>query len=537
MSSRRPGRGLRRGVTFLAAVAAIMAAYPAGADEKASQKCRGVIAKNAGKLIKAGLKAVDSCHKGANKACAAGGPCNDPTSSSVDVKGKYAGAKSKGTAGIDGACLAGDPVLDNYAGGDADGAIYPAVDTAVGGNSTLVLGVDSLDCDKGKVKCLGALAKGRSAVINGIIKASTKCQRGMDKTAATFDAIAPGCISDGADAIAKATAKINKACTGIAGADVGSCDPLPDCVTDAAKTVGQQLAQDIYSVPGPPVCGNGVTEGSEQCDDGNTVDGDGCNHLCETEASTCAPPSSPNAHRLVTVSINTPVQLAGVRVDLAYPIFEAGIPGFGDSSVVRSRVNILQPGGLSVVNDTDLTILTVSLASATDFINTGDLYTVDFDNCVPLSENICNRTKNVTGCSLNPLRCTCAAASDCGAGGACTNGQCSAGLPERQSCTSDLDCEQSTSQTCEPDPAGGSNPPLCKPGHFPELVDGILPYIVGTEIGPCDGSASGPPGGCPGDNVCLSQSDATACSVTDPVDHNGTTIDGVTCAVNIVEMP
>jgi len=30
-------------------------------------------------------------------------------------------------------------------------------------------------------------------------------------------------------------------------------------------------------------CGNGVTEGVEECDDGNNSNGDGCNEVCETE--------------------------------------------------------------------------------------------------------------------------------------------------------------------------------------------------------------------------------------------------------------
>jgi len=32
-----------------------------------------------------------------------------------------------------------------------------------------------------------------------------------------------------------------------------------------------------------PVCGNGVLEQGEECDDGNTIDGDGCSSLCEIE--------------------------------------------------------------------------------------------------------------------------------------------------------------------------------------------------------------------------------------------------------------
>ncbi len=30
-----------------------------------------------------------------------------------------------------------------------------------------------------------------------------------------------------------------------------------------------------------PVCGNGVFEQNEECDDGNTVDGDGCSSACK----------------------------------------------------------------------------------------------------------------------------------------------------------------------------------------------------------------------------------------------------------------
>ncbi len=64
---------------------------------------------------------------------------------------------------------------------------------------------------------------------------------------------------------------------------------------DAAVTWIHKTAEDnggadsdIAEVENPlnvtPVCGNGVVEGSEQCDDGNTVDGDGCSATCTTEA-------------------------------------------------------------------------------------------------------------------------------------------------------------------------------------------------------------------------------------------------------------
>ncbi len=39
--------------------------------------------------------------------------------------------------------------------------------------------------------------------------------------------------------------------------------------------------------PHPPVCGNGVLESGEGCDDGNTVPGDGCDESCQLEPGFC----------------------------------------------------------------------------------------------------------------------------------------------------------------------------------------------------------------------------------------------------------
>ena len=45
-----------------------------------------------------------------------------------------------------------------------------------------------------------------------------------------------------------------------------------------------------------PVCSDGYVFGSEKCDDGNTVNGDGCSATCQPEAGwECLPVSSPPA--------------------------------------------------------------------------------------------------------------------------------------------------------------------------------------------------------------------------------------------------
>ena len=52
---------------------------------------------------------------------------------------------------------------------------------------------------------------------------------------------------------------------------------------------------EVYSSCGnitQPICGNGVVEGTEQCDDGNTISGDGCNSTCQFEPPPCASPEN-----------------------------------------------------------------------------------------------------------------------------------------------------------------------------------------------------------------------------------------------------
>jgi cysteine-rich repeat protein len=60
--------------------------------------------------------------------------------------------------------------------------------------------------------------------------------------------------------------------------------------TDNPGTGTDELASTKHgheTVPARPACGNGIIEAGEQCDDGNTGDGDGCSSSCLTEA---APP-------------------------------------------------------------------------------------------------------------------------------------------------------------------------------------------------------------------------------------------------------
>ena len=532
----------RRAPAMLVALCATLAmASTALGDAKASRACRGAIGKNLAKLAKTGFKTADGCHGTANKDDSPSGPCNNIAT--FDPAAKYAGAKTKSAAGIDGKCLAGDVVLGNYDGMSVEGAVFPRLDDEIAGNTGILLGSMDFGGDGAKAKCLAAIAKARTAIISEILKGATKCQAGVDKTATTFGTLSPSCEADpsfGAPkGTAKAMAKVPAACESLTGADVGSCDALPDCVIDAAKGSGQVLAREFYeSISGAGACGNALVDPGEQCDGGTA-----CNASCEFTYGTCSPPLSGN--RVVHVRITSPGSLAAARIDVNYPLFQMSIPGIGNSSLVRGRVSQVVSGGTLTLNDTD-NVLIALLDNVTNFIPAGTdvpLLDVTFDRCVELGQNICTRNPNVIGCTA-VNRCTCTANADCGPGGspACTlitdsevGKQCTGGAAAKVNCTSDAQC--ASGQTCQPDPQGIFDPPVCAIGHFPQAGDHQPPWVVPTEIGPCDGTDLGPPGGCPSGNDCRTQEGVIGCTVSNPSDQDGNPVFGVGCSVTIDEPP
>jgi hypothetical protein len=192
-------------------------------------------------------------------------------------------------------------------------------------------------------------------------------------------------------------------------------------------------------------------------------------------------------------------------------------------------------------------VLISLLDNVTNFIPAGTdvgILDVTFDRCVELGQNICSRNPNVFGCATAFNRCTCTAAADCGPGGspACAliNGstvgkQCTGGAATKVNCTSNTQC--ATGQTCEPDPQGEFNPPICAIGHFPQAGDHQPPWIIPTEVGPCDGTDLGPPGGCPSGNDCRVQDGLIGCTVSNPSDQDGNPVFGVGCSITIDEPP
>lgn len=233
------------------------------------------------------------------------------------------------------------------------------------------------------------------------------------------------------------------------------------------------------SVPGSPVCGDTFTQVREQCDDGNTTSNDGCSATCELETLACD--GGVIGERLVTVSLNVPAgeDLATARVSIIYPEVLTGIPGVGDSSLVTSRISGMPSGGNVIVNDQE-GVLTVSyIGLPPNTIPNGvttQFVVADFDSCVEIGRNFCNRNQQVIDCCNNPMD------------------------PMQANCP--------------------LVPPVCPTNTFPK---------PGENPGPCTTVS----GGCPTEDVCVQQ--FASCAVSDTNDQNGMPIDGVTCSISVIE--
>lgn len=129
-------------------------------------------------------------------------------------------------------------------------------------------------------RCQRAITKGQQRIALHVLERSQACQvridqrRGQDQ----FGAISAACLATAGAVARHAETKIVRACGTLTGAEVGSCEPLPDCVTTISQTLGQDLARLTYGQPSG--CGDGELDPFEECDDGNTVSTDACTDEC-----------------------------------------------------------------------------------------------------------------------------------------------------------------------------------------------------------------------------------------------------------------
>ena len=108
-------------------------------------------------------------------------------------------------------------------------------------------------CAAAKMKAVGKKCSARA-----------KCYA---KALSTSEAVSQDCLDSAEEKFVTAFTKAESGSDCLHANDVNSLElKLDQCLADVVGDIG---------------CGNGVTEGDEQCDDGNLVDGDGCSSSCQ----------------------------------------------------------------------------------------------------------------------------------------------------------------------------------------------------------------------------------------------------------------
>ncbi|MBZ0117841.1 MAG: DUF4215 domain-containing protein, partial [Sandaracinaceae bacterium] len=173
-------------------------------------------------------------------------------------------------------CLAcgGDPAASD-GGGTSPADAAPAVDSAIA----------TCECDSGEVCAGGACVASEcgDAIVDPA--AGEECDDGNDTA---FDGCEPDCTFTCRES---SVCSDRDPCNGeeVCGAESHRCEagtPLADasaCSTSAQPNGVCRAATCVAAG-----CGNGVVDGSEECDDGNTVARDGCEMDCRLSCTTDA---------------------------------------------------------------------------------------------------------------------------------------------------------------------------------------------------------------------------------------------------------
>ena len=261
--------------TVVAVVFLTVGAAPAGADKCNGAKVKAIGKKEAGLL---GCSAKEATKSGVEPTC------------DTKVSGKFTKAYDKPT-GCSPAAPA-DTTCETAADTDCQTAIRAVLPDGTGTTPS--------KCEASRLKAAGKLA---SAELGCIAKAATKglpvdsgCMlKATGKFTVAFNKVS-GCTGDrNASAI---QADVENDCVNnmmdVSGGNFGAitCGAVATTTTTtststssatmASTTTNSTTTTTSTTMPGA-VCGNGIREPGEQCDDGNTTNLDGCDSTCQFE--------------------------------------------------------------------------------------------------------------------------------------------------------------------------------------------------------------------------------------------------------------
>jgi hypothetical protein len=278
--------------------------------------------------------------------------------------GCYAKAKSKAPFSVDPACLTKAEGKFSAAFAKA-GAACPGTTAAI--EALVDNCVNTLAGDvPGNTKCTSASVKS--------VGKTGGAELGCAAKDVTKPGTEPGCSAGNDTKLTAALAKAGN-CTAVSTLpDLHDCRDTIVAALPSSVPTTTTTSTSTTSTTGPPVCGNGITEVGETCDDHNTVDeSDAAVPIIPTDncPKNCVIGScSAGAQTAQTVAVNFATlpgspQLFGLTIFVNYPDAKADLPGSG--SGVGGSITNVNPGALNQPNDLDYGLLDglVSLSGLT----------------------------------------------------------------------------------------------------------------------------------------------------------------------------
>jgi cysteine-rich repeat protein len=187
---------------------------------------------------------------------------------------------------------------------------------------------------------------------------------------------------------------------------------IPTTTTSSTTTTTTTTSSTTTTTMAASVCGNGMIEGTETCDDGNTVDENTVDPLPPDACpANCRIESCNSTSQTVSVSVNfsSSASIAGYKVFVDYPEGKVIVPGTGAQCSNQTGCVIQNdPTNGAIGNDLDYGIIVVG--SGISAIPPPRLFTLTFTSCggaAPTAAEFNCRVHQASDTNGNDVPMTC----------------------------------------------------------------------------------------------------------------------------------